>query len=264
MLDKLNDIEKYLLEKFKKIVERHVKNNPQMLNNFDLIEFLSENNHLFDIKFKKLKNISPLKNCILLTLLDIYKTYNNSSLKYTSIESFLLIYMKYFRYESNEELNILWQTANYMNILIKFLSPKYNKGLFLYVVTTFIEGAEKKYVTGSGQTRKCNNRVIIYNVESNIFPEKRLKINKKEKRKNINKNKYSTMKNKKIKRENISESDYIFQYKDLQNFCTVDTSIDCVNYQLLFDNVHDNIYDENYDNEMINLLRNTSLLNWLP
>jgi hypothetical protein len=96
-------------------------------------------------------------------------------MKYASQEQF---------YEHYDSINIsrniaetdrdkLFRTANWMNMLFRIIPAKQNKELALAVVTKFVEGIGASYVTGSGQTTATTDRVLIYQNEGLVIPNKR-------------------------------------------------------------------------------------------
>lgn len=93
--------------------------------------------------------------------------YKPEDYKYPTLDSFLEHYDGKFAGETEQEVNNLWQTANWMNVLFGLIPARKNKGLVMQVVPKLIEGWEAKYVTGSGQTRFTANRVHIFEVEGN-------------------------------------------------------------------------------------------------
>jgi hypothetical protein len=103
------------------------------------------------------------------------------ALKYPTFESFFAAYRAILTTSSNEELNLLWHTANWMSRLFTMIPAYKNKGLAIMVVPKLIEGWDAKYITGSGQKEVTRNRVTIYETEGNTKPNYRGKLNHKPK-----------------------------------------------------------------------------------
>lgn len=93
--------------------------------------------------------------------------------KYPTSEAFQAAYPDRFQNESDYEKRYLWLSANWMNILLRLVSARKNKGLFLYVVPKLVEGWDAKYVTGSGQTKATAARVHIFETEGNVTANQR-------------------------------------------------------------------------------------------
>jgi hypothetical protein len=139
----------------------------------------SENEvHMFFRIKRSMANISPAygKNarfCFVVLHL-IHNVIPHSFLKYQDTNSFLSAYPRFIHYDA-EDVNTLCAVANWMNILFtSTIIPAYkNKGLILAAVTKFVEGHGVNYITGKGQTKATLDRVIIYQTEGNVTPEKR-------------------------------------------------------------------------------------------
>jgi len=101
--------------------------------------------------------------------------------KYKTCEEFLDAYGGWFASESEKEKNLLWQTANWMDLLFKMITARKNKGLAMVVIPKVVEGFDAKYVTGSGQTKATANRVHVFEVEGNTKANQRGKIRIKKK-----------------------------------------------------------------------------------
>lgn len=76
------------------------------------------------------------------------------------------------------EFEMLWQFANWMNVLALFFTPKKNKGIYLEVLTKITEGTHLTYVTGSGQTKATARRVFLYESECGIVKVSKPRIKK--------------------------------------------------------------------------------------
>lgn len=99
-------------------------------------------------------------------LLVVLKRYvSDEDLKYKTIDEFYTIYNYQFSNEDHSELDLLWQTANWMYVLFKMITARKNKGLAIQVIPKLIEGWDAKYVTGSGQKRSTANRVFLFESE---------------------------------------------------------------------------------------------------
>lgn len=96
-----------------------------------------------------------------------------SALKYPTVEMFQTAYGGCFDHYSAKEISNLWETANWMSELFKFIPAKKNKGLALAIVPKLIEGWFMKYVTGSGQTKSTADRVKIFETEGNVTASQR-------------------------------------------------------------------------------------------
>jgi len=121
---------------------------------------------------------AELMNSIWVCFLSVMKDfYAPGDMKYPTMEDFLSpgAYPD-FVHCSPEEQNNLWMTANWMSILFTMVPAAKNKGLVLQVVPHLVEGANIKYITGSGQTEATANRVHIYEREGNIVATHRSSI----------------------------------------------------------------------------------------
>ena len=100
---------------------------------------------------------------------------SNAKFKYESLSAFLHAYDGCFdKVELKEQLK-LFETANWMAILLPMLVAKKSKGLVLQVIPKMLEGFGVKYVTGSGQSKATSNRVRIFENEGNVQPCKKRK-----------------------------------------------------------------------------------------
>lgn len=118
---------------------------------------------------------SKFSPTLLLSILHLIKPlWPSGSSKYGSMSEFVIAYPNFADLEIQEKV-ILMEEANWMNKLFLILPAKKNKGITLAVITKFIEGIEKRYVTGSGQTAATQRRVDVYERESNTVPRLRQK-----------------------------------------------------------------------------------------
>ena len=100
---------------------------------------------------------------------------SNAKFKYESLQSFLHAYEGSFDKVDLKEQLKLFETANWMAILLPMLVAKKSKGLVLQVIPKMLEGFGVKYVTGSGQSKATSNRVRIFEHEGNVQPCKKRK-----------------------------------------------------------------------------------------
>jgi hypothetical protein len=89
----------------------------------------------------------------------------SSCLKYNNVNSFLAEYPGKFDKCDMEEKRCLFDTANWMCVMLKMVSARKNKGLAIQVVPKLVEGWHVKYVTGSGQKKTTADRVHIFETE---------------------------------------------------------------------------------------------------
>ena len=68
--------------------------------------------------------------------------------KYLTIEDFLRVY-KMFRYQSNKDKILLWQTANWSFIFFNMVPAKKNIGLAKNVIPKFLEGWNGRFTAAS-------------------------------------------------------------------------------------------------------------------
>ena len=117
-----------------------------------------------------------LKQAIWIEFLSVLKEHMpTAELKYPSIEPFLEKYHDVVNDCSPSDIQNLWETANWMNVLFRFVPAKKNKGFFLAVVPKFVEGWFAKYVTGGEQTKATLLRVKIFETEGEVKPYLRFK-----------------------------------------------------------------------------------------
>eukprot|EP01035_Chromulina_nebulosa_P015909 gene15909-21082_t len=97
------------------------------------------------------KGEDALINALYVCILDILKLkLTTADLKYPTIDDFLKVYGEEFKYESENEKFLLWETANWMQVLFKITTARKNTGLTIQVVPKVVEGWKVKYITGSG------------------------------------------------------------------------------------------------------------------
>lgn len=124
----------------------------------------------------------PVMYALWVVLLSVLRRhYNPEDYKYPTMQDFLQVYEGCFPSEPEDEMQKLWQTANWMNILFTLITARKNKGLAMQVVPKLVEGWHAKYVTGSGQTRRTAHRVHIFETEGNTKANHRGKIKPKKK-----------------------------------------------------------------------------------
>ena len=117
-----------------------------------------------------------LKQAIWIEFLTVLKEHiPQADLKYPTIEAFLERYHDLCNGCSAADLRNLWEIANWMSVLFRFVPAKKNKGFFIAVVPKFVEGWFSKYVTGSGQTKATALRVKIFETEGEVKPYQRFK-----------------------------------------------------------------------------------------
>lgn len=85
-------------------------------------------------------------------LLECFRQHvSNDDLKYPTLESFLQVYKSYgdnistISQESETEKRNLWQTANWMIVLLSMVPPKKSKDLAIQVIPKLIEGWEGQF-----------------------------------------------------------------------------------------------------------------------
>lgn len=97
-------------------------------------------------------------------------------LKYDSLETFLNAYEPHFvdpmHYGEKEQIS-LCHMANFCSVVLKFMSAKGSKQLFMKLAPRLLEGWDVKYICGSGQSRATADRVLIYEKEGAVKPLRR-------------------------------------------------------------------------------------------
>lgn len=166
--DLLNDKERVLLKEVvryiilaKDIVDQKSQANMIIQMNHMLTKTIcvecGKNSHFFLALLFLLKNYTPV--------LPNYMTYED-------VHDFLSNYENFRNYDRTEQ-ELLFQIANWMNILFLFIPAKFNKGLVLASVTKIVEGYQANYITGKGQKSSVTDRVHIYEKEGNVQKLKR-------------------------------------------------------------------------------------------
>jgi hypothetical protein len=89
-------------------------------------------------------------------------------LKYADVDSFLRAYSGKFDNLDHEEQLRLFNTANWMDVVLRMIPARKNKGLVIQVIPKLVEGWQAKYVTGSGQKKTTADRVHIFETEGNV------------------------------------------------------------------------------------------------
>merc|ERR1711871_1238659 len=99
-----------------------------------------------------------------------------NKLKYDSLETFLNAYEPHFvdpmHYGEKEQIS-LCHMANLCSVVLKFMSAKGSKQLFMKLAPRLLEGWDVKYICGSGQSRATADRVLIYEKEGAVEPLRR-------------------------------------------------------------------------------------------
>ena len=143
-------------------------------NYFDIDDYQSpeEKRDLFKIEV-------VLKSTIILYLsMDIGISFEI----YESVEALQAVYSEFIRLDL-EELEYLLKFGNFMRIALRVIEPRFNKRLLLYICA-LLEGADREYITGGGETVLTKRRVLIYEIESGVQPIPRKRRNSKKQRKN--------------------------------------------------------------------------------
>jgi len=87
------------------------------------------------------KGEDALINALYVCILGILKLkLSTADLKYPTIDDFLKVYGEEFKYESENEKFLLWETANWMQVLFKITTARKNTGLTIQVVPKVVEG----------------------------------------------------------------------------------------------------------------------------
>ena len=87
------------------------------------------------------KGEDALINALYVCILGILKLkLSTTDLKYPTIDDFLQVYGEEFKYESENEKFLLWETANWMQVLFKITTARKNTGLTIQVVPKVVEG----------------------------------------------------------------------------------------------------------------------------
>jgi hypothetical protein len=94
--------------------------------------------------------------------------------KYKNLYEFLDIYPE-FSIRNPVEQKKLFNFANCYDLLFYTMKASANKGFSLDIVTRLCEGRDIKYNTGSGQTERTSDRILIYYRESNTSQGSRKK-----------------------------------------------------------------------------------------
>lgn len=101
------------------------------------------------------KGEDALINALYVCILDILKLkLTAADLKYPTIDDFLKVYGEEFKYESENEKYLLWETANWMQVLFKITTARKNTGLTIQVVPKVVEGWK-------GESQLCYNQQQI-------------------------------------------------------------------------------------------------------
>jgi hypothetical protein len=134
---------------------------------------------LYDLQLlKKEKEEFTVLVALWVVFLRVFRIHNiEVHHRYPSVDAFLQTYEGQFfdKPEDGKELVKLFETANWMAILLPMLVAKKSKGLVLQVIPKLLEGFQAKYVTGSGQSKATSNRVRIFEFEGNVQPCKKRK-----------------------------------------------------------------------------------------
>ena len=151
---------------------------------------------LADLKLSKKslkKGENAVINVLYICILDLLKTkLEPEDFKYHTRFEFMLTYGEVFHEETDKEKYLLWQSANWMNILFKLCRAKTNLGLTIEVISKFLEGWDgnsfffffyfcfiifffiifflllAKYITGGGMSAATTRRVYLYREEGNV------------------------------------------------------------------------------------------------
>lgn len=159
----LNEKEAELVEAFTTAAERIAESTGVVV--FDINAISTE----AGIELRHLPKAGILIQAIWVSFLNVLRSHlPKSELKYKSLPDFLKSYRGQFDDCSPTEMQNLMDTANWMNILARFIPAKKNKGFFMAVVPKLIEGWMTNYVTGSGQKRTTADRVKIFETEGGI------------------------------------------------------------------------------------------------
>jgi hypothetical protein len=168
----LNDNEVVFIQSFTSTAERLAKTQG-VFNEFDIYTISQE----AGIEVRDLPKEGILIQAIWVSFLSVLRAHlPKCELKYHSMASFLDAYKGQFDDCSPVELQNLMDTANWMNILFRFIPAKKNKGLAIAIIPKLVEGWLTKYVTGSGQKRSTADRVKIFETEGQVKPNQRGKI----------------------------------------------------------------------------------------
>lgn len=101
-----------------------------------------------------------------------------SSFMFTDLELMLESYPE-FETLTIEEQDTLLAFRNYVRITLILATARGNKNHILDLVTRLVEGRDRKYITGSGQSLETSRRVLIYEREGGIVPTPRPRRKKK-------------------------------------------------------------------------------------
>ena len=105
-----------------------------------------------------------------------HETYKNiASMLYFDTETFLNDYPSFGQLVDvdSEELVKLLLFRNWMRVALLVITPHYNKGRLLNIVTRICEGDTVKYISGTVQNAATERRVLIYEKEGNIIKKAR-------------------------------------------------------------------------------------------
>lgn len=173
--DSLNDFELYSIKSLAYKIELVLSNYNKLDESIIERCFLVAREHL-----KPFKKTDAGRNAkVILIIFHMLKSVlpSNYQFKYNDMSRFLQHY-EILRSESNVEKRMLMEEANWINILANFFPAANNKGIYLESVTKFIEGADVKYITGSGQKPSTARRVALYATECLVQPKKKPKRSK--------------------------------------------------------------------------------------
>jgi hypothetical protein len=168
----LTENEVVFVQSFTSTAERLAKSRG-VYDEFDIYSIAAE----AGIEIRDLPKEGILIQAIWVSFLSVLRAHlPKSELKYQSLPAFLETYNGQFDDCSPAEMQNLMDTANWMNILFRFIPAKKNKGLAIAIIPKLIEGWLTKYVTGSGQKRSTADRVKIFETEGQVKPNQRGKI----------------------------------------------------------------------------------------
>ena len=88
-------------------------------------------------------------------------------LKYNNTESFLENYHQFKEFQI-DEIEKLFNYANWMNLLFQTIDPSNNKGYSINIITRICEGKDIVYITGGSPTLKSSSRIEIFHHESGV------------------------------------------------------------------------------------------------
>eukprot|EP01038_Epipyxis_sp_PR26KG_P005493 gene5493-7605_t len=171
-----NYFDKVVGEKLKKLVE---ETNDTEIDVNTTKNILSRHYDLSSFNSKHEKNLLDQIGLIFKTtyvlILSLYEVHK--SLQWTGVNELLREYGKLPEFSDLnpnnendlEELHYLLKFRNMLKVALLIIPAKFNKSTLIKIAAR-LEGSNREYITGGGQTIACTRRVSIYRKEGKIAP----------------------------------------------------------------------------------------------